>query len=134
VREIKFRAWDRLEGKMVYDYKVKIRNDDRNVYPDISLNALIEMMSYHGDILMQYTGLKDKNGVEIYEGDIIKIQFDIDEVEDYIYLQLSEKERKEETAIRKVLDFPDCFSQPEFSADSIEVIGNIYENPVEEEQ
>ena len=52
MREIKFRAWDKLTQRMIYRV-FNTRNDE----------------DY---ILMQYTGLKDKNGKEIYEGDIIK--------------------------------------------------------------
>ena len=53
MREIKFRAWDKDLLKMYSKWTV-IPDDDRS------------------HILMQYTGLKDKNGVEIYEGDILK--------------------------------------------------------------
>ncbi len=52
MREIKFRAWDKEARTMTY--KVDFINTARN-YP-----------------LMQYTGLKDKNGKEIWEGDLIK--------------------------------------------------------------
>ena len=56
MREIKFRAWDKLTTKM---YGVEFIN-------------FADFRDKEGStILMQYTGLKDKNGKEIYEGDIV---------------------------------------------------------------
>jgi len=61
MREIKFRAWD--GEKMVSpDY---IRRDGVAIWEE---NSCVERSS----CIMQSTGLKDKNGVEIYEGDVVK--------------------------------------------------------------
>lgn len=62
MREIKFRAWD---GEKLYSPTLEDGKVFRNgrAYEDYIPSS---------DPLMQYTGLKDKNGVEIYEGDILK--------------------------------------------------------------
>jgi len=61
-REIKFRAWDNVNKIMfpnVFDH------------PDFLLEDMIEQPKIF--FIMQYTGLKDKNGKEVYEGDILLI-------------------------------------------------------------
>lgn len=63
MREIKFRAWDKENKTMLYDYF--------RVCPD-GIVVDSNNQSLYGEVeLMQYTGLKDKNGKEIYDGDIV---------------------------------------------------------------
>ena len=112
MREIKFRAWDKKDKFMVYS-------------PCPDLVIFLDGMVCIGEpceatdnfILMQFTGLLDKNGKKIYEGDIVKNEFGIDEV----YFNEGEFKKKSGIGLG-------C-SIGRLGSETMEVIGNIYENP-----
>ena len=118
-REIKFRAWDKHLQCFILDLEF-LSQGHWNMDGEPVFIAECEAGDYHGCedafednfILQQYTGLKDKNDKEIYEGDIIKLHNGHTiKVEFYI----------EENEL-------DC-SGYMFSSFGCEVIGNIFENP-----
>lgn len=125
-REIKFRWYDSFNKKMVDD--CFYGGDSKGV------NDIIA--TFEGDLeLMQYTGLKDKNGKEIWEGDVVKWDgFYVKEamVTDKFFGTREMQPIQVDKSGVNTVEFKDG----RFRIESIqlemcdyEVIGNIYENP-----
>lgn len=122
MREIKFIAWLKYEEKIVDVEGIDFMNKVINyIYNDYENNGQEIIGAYFEDIeLMEYTGLKDKNNKEIYEGDIVihhskmcKIIFNVEEAR--FVLRDDEFE----------LEIPFTNNNNK----RMEIVGNIYENP-----
>lgn len=128
-REIKFRAWLKDENK--YFYWIPEFFSDQS--PVMGYGDSID---YESIELEQYTGLKDKNGVEIYEGDIITRSAYNKYVGLVVFKHVSFVVQVEVNRFREkymYLDFKDDdYNDGKVSATfetKTEVIGSIHENP-----
>lgn len=109
MREIKFRAWEK-------NLKEMISVDSINFEAGL-INMELAWRTFEEIELMQYTGLKDSNGVEIYEGDILQNDHHFE---------------------YQVLFKGDCWRceplkrngfKNRFIGSDLKIIGNVYENP-----
>lgn len=141
MREIKFRAWDNQENKIITNGCLGAGSSAQLIV--IEWQGGLTLANAYGlydgtnptfdkpvterFILMQYTGLKDKNGKDIYEGDILEFDPEDDEPNPPYHVQVIWEKEDAKFYCEEVIGNRYGGYMSEFE-DSI-VIGNIYENP-----
>ena len=120
----KFRVWDKTRNEM--NYKVMVGNcdtDDENwTCPIIWIEERKKWLHFDDyEYIMQSTGLKDKNGKEIFEGDIVKMSKDV-----YSEPTYYEVVRHRGGAYRLESNQHGCELWLRYA--DCEVVGNVYEN------
>ena len=122
-REIKFRAWHKDLKKMFKIGQITLEKGTWNFEPNDRDFIGMSIPYQPSFVLMQYTGLHDKNGKEIYEGDIVRIIVNNNiekickvEFKNGIFGVMFSKNK-------------DLTAFPHFCNTTFEVIGNEYDNP-----
>jgi len=133
-REVKFRIWD---GKEMY------YQDSSGWTGSSGLICVAEIYTGYSDsdewencVLMQYTGLTDKNGKEIYEGDVVKFSSELN-----VFIEIDYSNYRDEESPKQIIsevyfekggftfDWQFGYEGEEVRFKEVEVIGNKFENP-----
>ena len=135
-RDIKFRIYDTVEKEMFYQEDIAYINFNSGIASIYQENGYDYLINFNGDDgeIMRNAGIKDKNGIEIYEGDIIQFVGDGCKANGVVKYGIrrfhNEFNEKNELGF-----YVDWSSELWWRRDLVfwirkcEVIGNIYENP-----
>ena len=125
MRELKFRAWI-TDDSYLSDKQTPFMEEDFAFEEYMSINDELSASQSSGNKIMQYTGLKDKNGKEIYEGDIVEAWSEgvrgvgsVSKRIDGLWFMYPSYQK----------DRMWFLSPDESGHDYVNIIGNIYENP-----
>lgn len=123
----KFRCWDEPNKTMRFNDEIVIWSGQVYINEKKKLDSIIKGYSCLPKHLMQSTGLKDKNGVDIFEGDIVAY-------DDYEFSYTAIVKKETYYFWLKGIEPDDAFHLEDISDEyddttDLTVIGNIYENP-----
>jgi uncharacterized phage protein (TIGR01671 family) len=123
MRQIKFRAWDIEAERMVYDpyFWEQPTGDHCRYFEDW---RDLEDGRSKKCLIMQFTGLTDKNGKEIYEGDILEESNSNCSRYEVVWDTLWCKYKLDWTRVSKAIQYPEWNR-----GINMAIIGNIYEHP-----
>ena len=146
----KLRVWDKLANKMTYNFMlgnfIQKSQTDYEKKDWVAINYEPDYICFNNEatdnlVLMQPTGLRDKNNKLIYEGDIVNVYVSSEKL--YRYQVKFEIGSFMLVSNHEIFDFPNKwndnvyplsqlyfeYENEDYCIDQLEVIGNVYENP-----
>lgn len=136
-REIKFMAWDEANNRMFQVKEITFSEDGNHTITEWRDNGHERWSSplngnqAHGKWihLMQYTGLKDKNGKEIYEGDILRTFWNYHDGPKESTIRFEWSDSRAGFECIKIIEQGADYLRAGKPITEYEIIGNLYENP-----
>jgi len=123
-KEIKFRAWIPDKKEMI---KVDALVLSENVFRDYRVPHILDehndIYDLNGVFLMQYTGCKDRDGKEIYEGDVLQV------LDDFLGIVRFKDGCHYLVLLNGDNDYASCLCLRNYNVSPIKIVGNIFENP-----
>jgi uncharacterized phage protein (TIGR01671 family) len=131
-REIKFRLWDKSSKKMCYPNITRetwyFDDEYNSIHFPLNVIGFMPFKESNDAVLLQYTGLKEKNKKEIYEGDIVKV-FPFTGCYHIVKPTLFEIKFENAKFIAEGINHGISQVHLDYYSNHCEIIGSIYENP-----
>ena len=133
-RPIKFRVWDKITNRYlqelgIYYWHIPYSLDGEEITGEANLFGLSELLRHNNFVAQQYTGLTDKNGKEIYEGDIVKYKTWTGSHDGTTEEHQTQIQFKDGAYYPRYIDDECEDSWYSFKVYDLEVVGNIMETP-----
>ena len=140
MKDIKFRGLSKITGKFVYGNLIQTSEyKDGHIHCWIQEKSLLGLgalstpttnfIEVHSESVGQFTGLQDKNGVDIYEGDILSTKMIDNSIHKVVIRYSNKYSRFVYCPLSEKWDFDRCVVDNPYERKNYQIIANIHQNP-----